>query len=47
VDLPAETDRTITDRAALFEELAAIRERGYAVNHEENIEDLHAVGVGV
>lgn len=43
--LPAETDRTITDREELFEELETIREQGYAVNHEENIDNLHAVGV--
>lgn len=43
--LPAETDRTITDRGELFEELEEVREQGYAVNHEENIKDLHAVGV--
>jgi IclR family acetate operon transcriptional repressor len=43
--LPAETDRTITDPTELFAELEEIREQGYAVNHEENIKDLHAVGV--
>ncbi|WP_049903781.1 IclR family transcriptional regulator [Halococcus agarilyticus] len=43
--LPAETNQTITNRADLFAELEEIRDRGYAVNHEENIEDLHAVGV--
>lgn len=45
--LPAETERTVTDRESLLAELETVRERGYAVNHEENIEDLHAVGVGV
>jgi len=43
--LPAETDRTITDRAELFEELQQVRDQGYATNHEENIDGLHAVGV--
>ena len=43
--LPAETDQTVTDREALFAELEVVREQGYAVNHEENIDDLHAVGV--
>ena len=43
--MPRETEQTITDRESLFAELAAIRERGYAVNHEENIEGLHAIGV--
>lgn len=43
--LPAETERTITDPEELFDELEEVREQGYAVNHEENIKDLHAVGV--
>ncbi|MFB6165847.1 MAG: IclR family transcriptional regulator [Haloarculaceae archaeon] len=41
------TDATITDREALFEELAAIRERGYSFNRQENLEGLNAVGVVV
>lgn len=45
--LPAVTSATITDESALFDELAEIRERGFAVNREENIEGLHAVGVPV
>lgn len=43
--LPAETDRTITDPEELFDEVKRVRKQGYAVNHEENIKDLHAVGV--
>jgi len=43
--LPQETDYTITDRDELFAELEEIREQGYAVNHEENIKDLYAIGV--
>lgn len=43
--MTAETEHTITDRDELFAELAEIREQGYAVNHEENIKDLHAIGV--
>lgn len=43
--LPAETDQTITDAETLFAELETVRDQGYAVNHEENITDLHAVGV--
>lgn len=39
------TSNTITDKAELFEELADIRDRGYAFNREENIEGLRAVGV--
>jgi DNA-binding IclR family transcriptional regulator len=42
--LPAITENTISNREALFDELEAIRDRGYAFNHEENIEGLHAVG---
>lgn len=34
------TGRTITDAAALHAELAAIRDRGYAVDHEENSEGI-------
>lgn len=43
--LPAETEHSITDRAELRSELEAVRERGYATNHEENIADLHGIGV--
>jgi DNA-binding IclR family transcriptional regulator len=42
--LPTVTDNTIADPETLFSELSEIRERGYAFNHEENIEGLHAVG---
>lgn len=45
--LPAETERTITDREALYDELDAIRERGVAFNDEESITGLRAVGVPV
>ncbi|CQR48652.1 MULTISPECIES: IclR family transcriptional regulator [Haloferax] len=45
--LPAKTDATITDRDALFDELDAIRERGYACNDEEEIEGLRAVGAPI
>lgn len=45
--LEAVTENTITDREALFSELATIRERGYAFNLEENVPGLHAVGVAV
>ncbi|WP_254274650.1 IclR family transcriptional regulator [Haloarcula marina] len=43
--LPAETKYTITDRDELFNELEEVRDQGYATNHEENIRDLHALGV--
>ena len=41
------TDQTITDEEALFTELAAIRERGFSFNQEENLDGLNAVGVPV
>lgn len=42
--LPAETDETITDRDRLFEELEETRERGYAINNQENFEGIRAIG---
>lgn len=42
--ITAVTDETVTDREELFEELAQIRERGYAFNNQENIDGLHAIG---
>jgi DNA-binding IclR family transcriptional regulator len=45
--LPARTAETITDEATLFEELERVRERGYAVNREESVTGLHAVGAPV
>jgi len=37
------TARTLVDRPALARELAAIRERGYAVDHEENTDGIVCV----
>ena len=45
--LPLRTPHTITDRDALFEELAAIDERGYAYNDEEEVEGFRAVGAPI
>ncbi|NHN49126.1 IclR family transcriptional regulator [Halostella sp. JP-L12] len=45
--LPAATDRTITDTEPLFEELAAVRERGFAFNRGESIPRLNAVGAAI
>lgn len=45
--LTANTDDTITDEASLFEELAEIRERGYAYNKQESLRGLHAVAAPV
>lgn len=41
------TDQTITNENQLFEELELTRERGYAINTQENIEGIRAVGVPV
>lgn len=45
--LPAMTVHTITERDALLDELARIRDRGYAVNDEEVIERIRAVAAPV
>ncbi|NUT51353.1 MAG: IclR family transcriptional regulator [Saccharothrix sp.] len=45
--LPARTERTITDVDALLAELAVVRERGYAEDHEENEAGVRAVGAAV
>lgn len=45
--LPQWTENTITDEGALLEELADVRERGYAINDEEEIIGLRAVGAPV
>lgn len=45
--LPKLTEQTITDRAAFFVELENVRERGFALNKEETMNGLHAVGAPV
>jgi DNA-binding IclR family transcriptional regulator len=45
--LPAVTDNTITDEEALYTELENIRERGYALNDEENGKGVRAVGAPI
>lgn len=42
-ELPALTERTITDRSRLLEELATVRARGYAFNDAESEPKLRAV----
>lgn len=45
--LVRQTENTITDRDRLVAELETVRERGYAVNDEEEIRGLRAVGAPV
>jgi DNA-binding IclR family transcriptional regulator len=45
--LPARTERTITEVDVLLGELARVRERGYAEDHEENEAGVRAVGAAV
>ncbi|WP_251331021.1 IclR family transcriptional regulator [Haloplanus pelagicus] len=45
--LTGRTAQTITDRDRLREELAEIRERGYAFNDEEQVEGLRVVGAPI
>lgn len=47
VGLPKYTDRTITDAAALNEELKATRERGFSIDSEEHEEDTFCVGAPI
>lgn len=46
-ELPGETANTITDRAALFDELDTIRERGYATSKAERIDGVQSVAAAV
>jgi len=45
--LPEKTANTITEPDALFDELSAIRSRGYAINDEEEIVGIRAVGAPI
>lgn len=42
--MPEITDRTVTDEEELIEELAEIRERGYAIDKEERVLGMHCIG---
>ncbi|WP_432491455.1 IclR family transcriptional regulator [Kineococcus auxinigenes] len=46
-ELPPLTERTVRTRAQLEEELAGARERGWAVEHGQNVADTVCVGVRV
>lgn len=45
--MPGKTEHTLTDRDALFEDIERVRERGYALDDEENIEGLRCVAMPI
>ncbi|UHQ98967.1 IclR family transcriptional regulator (plasmid) [Natrinema zhouii] len=45
--LPARTQHTITTEDELWDEIETIRERKYALNIEESVEGLHAIGAPI
>lgn len=45
--LPTKTENTITDRATLFAELETTRDRGYAIDDEENVSGLRCIAAPV
>lgn len=45
--LPARTSNTITDEETLFEELAEVRDRGFARDKAERLEGLHCVAAPI
>lgn len=45
--LPGKTEQTITSVESLWGELEAIRERGYAVDKEEHLKGLYAIGAPI
>ena len=45
--LSTRTDRTVGTRESLYDELEAVRERGYAMNEGEAVEGVRAVGTPV
>jgi DNA-binding IclR family transcriptional regulator len=45
--LITQTDRSVADRDELFAELTKIRDRGFALNEEEHVRGLFAVGVPI
>ncbi len=45
--LPKITQSTITDREEFFNEINVVREKGYAINNEENIEGVRAISTPV
>jgi IclR family KDG regulon transcriptional repressor len=47
LELIANTNNTITDRAALVEHLAAVRAQKFAIDNEENEDGIRCVGVPI
>jgi DNA-binding IclR family transcriptional regulator len=45
--LPARTEYTITDREQLYDELATIQDRGYAIDNQGYTEGMRSVGKAV
>ena len=45
--MPSRTENTLTDVSALLADLAGVRARGYAEDHEENEAGVHAVGAAI
>ena len=45
--LPQRTPATITNRTALYRELERVRDRGYAIDEEENEPAIRCIGVAV
>lgn len=45
--LPKVTENTITDEEALYEELANIRERGYAIDRAERVEGMRCIAAPI
>ncbi len=45
--MPARTEHTLTDEDSLLADLAEVRRRGYAEDHEENEAGVRAVGAAV
>lgn len=45
--MPALTDKTVTDKSELFDQLEQVQKVGYAFNRQESVEGLHAIGVPV
>lgn len=45
--LPPRTSRTITDQEELLEELATVEDRGYAINDQEHMPGVRAIGAPI